>query len=62
MLDCEEVVADECVRLPSWPGFVADVVEAEVVQDHEAPIVIDELIIDVPSYVVVDFGKVLGWS
>lgn len=46
--------------VPSWSRFVADMVESEVMEHHEAPILVGQLAVDVPGDVVVHFREVLN--
>lgn len=46
--------------VPSRPGLVSDVVKAEVMENHESPIVVLQLCVNVSSDVVVHFGEVLS--
>jgi hypothetical protein len=45
--------------LPLWPSLVANVIQAEIVQDQGVPIIPPELVRDMACDVVVHLGEVL---
>lgn len=44
---------------PGGPGFVADMVEAQIVKHHGAPVLVTQFVWDMPRDVVVNLGEVL---
>ena len=42
-----------------WTSYVADVVQAQVVEDHHVPVVLLQLVVEVPAHVDVHLGEVV---